>query len=114
MNSFKLKVISIGIVFFLILSNSISALDELSVKMIGADEASSLLLNDKCQPVGLVLHMKPVVAGFFNVTPVNEAMFRKKAVELNANTVQPLFSFVENINGNVYTKYAYVRFWNCP
>lgn len=114
MNPFKIKIISIWIALLMILSNSIFALDELNVKMIGADEASSLLLNDKCQPVGLVLHMKPIVAGFFNVTPVNEAMFRKKAVELNANTVQPLFSFVENINSNVYTKYAYVRFWNCP
>jgi|JI9StandDraft_1071089.scaffolds.fasta_scaffold11348_3 hypothetical protein len=114
MNPFKIKIISIGIICFLILSNSIIALDELSVKMIGADETSSLLLHEKCQPIGLVLKMVPDVQGFFNVTPVNEAMFRKKAVELNANTVQPLFSFVENINGNVYTKYAYIRFWNCP
>lgn len=113
MNKVKLGIVMMVAGFFL-QSNSVKALDELDVKMLGANQESTLLLNTKCQPVGLVIKMTPIVQGFFNITPVNEAMFRKKAIELNANAVQPLFSFIENISGNVYTKYAYVRFWNCP
>jgi hypothetical protein len=113
MNKFSLKIILTLAFFLLLVSNHLGAVDELNVKKIGANQESSLILNHKCNPI-VTKKLRPESSGLFNFVPVDEAMFRKKAVELNANTFQEIYSHVMTQDTRTAILYAYVRFWNCP
>lgn len=107
------------LIFISMSGSSLPALDVTEIKIMPADQDTSIILNGKCKPVGVAEKVVTGVSGFNGFIPIlkkaDEPTFRKLAVEKNANTIQTLFELkVIRPDGTELIDHAYVRFWNCP